>query len=353
MACYHPLDAKVSPSGKPIFKNNINFGRFTRLIKLPCGRCIGCKLDRSKQWAIRLMHEAQFHEEKCFITLTIDEKKVSSHPPAAADAALAGSSPRSQTQDSSGTRTHETRTHDRTISLSKGDAQLLTKRLREQTRVRNPSSRVKYYLVGEYGEKYSRPHYHIALYGEEFRDDRYQWRHDDSGPIYRSSRLEKLWPYGNSEIGTLTFKSAAYIARYITKKLTPGRTDESQAAYDAAYLRAAQDGTNYYIQPEFSHISNGLGLEWFKQYATDAYPHDYVVIDGKKLKPPRYYDKKLAELGLYEILLGGAPTINQIKEEREEKSRDNEVDGTPERLRAREKVELARLQLNNRKLETT
>ncbi|QCQ84921.1 replication initiator protein [Blackfly microvirus SF02] len=307
MACYHPLDAKLSPSGKPIFKNNVNYGRFTKLIKLPCGRCIGCKLDRSKTWAIRLMHEAQLHECKAFITLTIDDARAENHA------------------------------HERTKTLIKKDLQLFTKRLREDERYKNPSSKIKYYAVGEYGEKLGRPHYHIALYGTEFGDDRNQWRTDESGPIYRSSRLERLWPYGNSEIGTLTFKSAAYIARYITKKLTPGRTDESKEAYHAKYTAEGKI-------PEFSMISNGLGKDWLTKYKTDVYPHDYVLMEGKQLKPPRYYDQLLE--------LWDAEQLELVKEERERKRLEQpESESFPERLRVKEQVAIARLSLNKRTLE--
>lgn len=346
MPCYHPLDAKLSPSGKPIFKNNTNFGRFTRLVKLPCGRCIGCKLDRSKTWAIRLMHEAQLHEANSFITLTIDKDRASAA--AAADAARPRA-PVREPQDPYATTDEYAhaldRAHAREISLSKTDLRVHLKRLREDTRYRS-STTIKYYAVGEYGETTKRPHYHIALFGEAFFDDRYLWRTTEGGDdIYRSSRLERLWPYGNCEIGNLTFKSAAYIARYITKKLNPGRTDESQRRFDEHYMRTAEDGSNYWIEPEFALISRrpGLGKTWFEKYHTDVYPHDYVVMNGQKLKPPRFYDQLLEAFKPIELEL--------IKKEREEKAKTAAADNTPARLRVKEQVAIAKLALNKRKLE--
>ena len=98
--------------------------------------------------------------------------------------------------------------------------------------------------------------------------------------IYRSEELEELWPYGYSTVGEVTFESAAYTARYITKKLT----GEETYRYEGK-------------SPEFALMSrkNGIGGEWFRQYKSDCYPKDFVTHKGYKLKPPRYYDK------LYEI----------------------------------------------------
>lgn len=337
MGCKHPLDAKLSPSGKPIFKNNVNYGRFTRLIKLPCGRCIGCKLDRSKQWAIRLTHEAQLHKAVSFLTTTVDNARLT---PRQEREPTVPCTPPSKTTPPRKTRitthTHAS-THAHADSLDKTALRLFMKRLRENVRERNPSARIKYFAIGEYGEKLDRPHYHIALFGEDFSDDRYEWRTTEQGDaVYRSSRLEALWPYGNCEIGNLTFKSAAYIARYITKKITGDKADEH-------YRRIAPDGTNYWLEPEFSLISNGIGKAWFQQFNRDVYPHDHAVIDGKKFKPPRYYDQLLKEFDLQEY--------EQLKKEREKEALQAAADNTPERLRAKEAVELARLNLNKRRLE--
>lgn len=73
MPCYHPIAAwrgrKAGPSGKVplVFQKEDSCGVE---VKLPCGRCIGCRLEYSRQWAVRLMHEAQLHTQNCFLTLT-------------------------------------------------------------------------------------------------------------------------------------------------------------------------------------------------------------------------------------------------------------------------------------------
>ena len=77
MPCFHPLTGyhgkEVSKNGKRpiVFNRNRSFDGIP--VKLPCGRCIGCRLERSRQWAMRCVHEASLHEANCFITLTYDD----------------------------------------------------------------------------------------------------------------------------------------------------------------------------------------------------------------------------------------------------------------------------------------
>jgi len=81
MACYHPLTAYLSghqtnnATGKAY--RRVSFketDEHDRQISLPCGQCIGCRLERSRQWAMRCIHEAQLHQNNCFITLTYDDE---------------------------------------------------------------------------------------------------------------------------------------------------------------------------------------------------------------------------------------------------------------------------------------
>jgi len=233
----------------------------------------------------------------------------------------------------------ETRAHE--DSLVKRHAQLFMKRLRyELAKQGGASTRVKFYLVGEYGEKKGRPHYHAAIFGEDFTKDRYFWRKSPSGhPLYRSPTLEKAWKFGNSEIGELTFDSAAYIARYIMKKINGKLADEH---YKRVNLTT---GETYWITPEFALMSRGgrkdkrgLGAGWFDKFRGDIYPHDFVVMNGHPHKPPRYYDKLMETIDREAVAL--------LKLEREFTSRSAAADNTPRRLRAKEKVALARANKN-------
>lgn len=244
MPCYHPLVAFRTEAGAIVFRASAGCVP----LSLPCGQCIGCRLERSRQWAIRCMHEAQMHENNSFVTLTYDED----HLPA-------------------------------DMSLNYRDFQLFMKRLRKA------HGSLRFYMCGEYGETYGRPHYHAAFFG--FRpDDLYAWRKSGAGfQLYRSPLLEKLWAKGSVEVGDVTFESAAYIARYVMKKRTGA---DAENHYEAVI---AETGEIVKRVPEFTRMSlkPGIGALWYDRYKSEVYPRDRVVVRGYECKPPRYYDLRL------------------------------------------------------------
>lgn len=194
--------------------------------------------------------------------------------------------------------------------------QLFFKRLRKAVYPR----RVRYFACGEYGDENQRPHYHAAVFGHAF-GDRFQVLRA-TPPLYRSSLLERLWidplterSLGNSSVGELTYESAAYVARYVMKKLTGSR--------------AAEYGDR---EPPFVTMSlkPGLGQKWFETYAGDVFPADEIVHDGRRHRVPRYYDKQFSELAEEEL--------EKIKARREAKATARPEELTPQRMRAREGV---------------
>jgi hypothetical protein len=304
MACYHPITAyKAANQSKLVFSDTKSVRNkgidVSHSFQIPCGQCIGCRLEKSRQWAMRCMHEAQMHENNCFITLTYDETHL----------------PTDQ-------------------SLHHRDFQLFIKRLRK----RYPTSKIRYYMAGEYGENFGRPHYHACIFGFDFHDKKL-WKRTPSGSlIYRSKDLETLWPFGYSSIGDVNFESAAYVARYIMKKQT-GKDSEKHYQYTQL-----STGEIIQMQPEYNKMSlkPGIGAEWYKKYRSDVYPHDYVVVRGKKVRPPKYYDKKYKTDYPYEY--------DNLIYTRETRAKLNIADNTPERLAVKEQVTKARLQKLKRNL---
>lgn len=298
MPCYHPLSAYQCADGSIVFYESKRHDT-VKSLSLPCGQCVGCRLERSRQWAIRCMHEAQMHTENCFITLTYDD----AHLPS-----------------------------DR--SLHYRDFQLFIKRLRK----RYPGRRIRYYMAGEYGENFGRPHWHACIFGLDF-DDKKLWKRTSANSLlYRSENLELLWPFGYSSIGDVTFESAAYVARYIMKKVTGKNAAEHYQEIDP------DTGEITNRTPEFTKMSlkPGIGYEWYKQYTSDVYPHDYVVVRGKKVKPPKYYDKKYKIDNPYEF--------DELLYIREKSAKLNYADNTLERLAVKEQVAKAKLQKLKRNL---
>lgn len=345
MACYNPLDATLLPQGgKPIIhkrgqpRKPTNYA-LGRDIKLPCNQCIGCRIDRSKKWAVRLLHEAELHEKTAFITLTYNDETLLARRQEREPTVPCTPPLKSATSSAVDIDTYahaKPRAH--ADSLRPRDVQLFMKRLRKDLSKRNPFGKVRFYLVGEYGDKYGRPHYHIALYGEDFSDDRVKWRTSGDYTCYRSSRLERLWPHGNSEIGELTIDSATYVAGYIMKKVNGKKADEH-------YRRESADGTIYWITPEFALMSRkpGIGRDWLTNYMTDVYPHDYVIVNGQKARPPRYYDKLLE---MFE-----PATYEKLKIRRQQMALELAADNTPRRLADKEAVATAKMQTKKHQLE--
>lgn len=256
MPCYKPLTGYQSPTGgKLVFKPKPNYIEK----QIPCGRCIGCKIERSRQWAVRCMHELKSHEKASFITLTYNPE----HMPKGG-------------------------------TLVKRDWVLFMKRLRQTI----APQKIRFLQCAEYGEGNMRPHFHAIIFGYDFPDKVFYKTSPKSGSkLYRSPTLEKIWsdnegnPIGFADIGDVTFESAQYVAGYVTKKIT------GELAHDHYKYIDLETGEITQRLPEFSLMSRrpGLGKGWIEQYKTDVYPHDKVVMNGKLSKPPRFYDKFLEE----------------------------------------------------------
>lgn len=240
MPCFRPLkgyrSATVNPdTGKRSIVFNPRHGFVDLPVDVPCGQCIGCRLERSRQWAIRCVHENSLHEESCFITLTYDDENLPEGG-----------------------------------SLRLKDWQDFMKRLRKAH-----GTGIRFFHCGEYGERFARPHYHAVLFGFDF-SDKTVWKSRRGNTTWRSKELERLWPWGISEIGAVTFESAAYVARYIMKKQTGPKAEDHYGGR----------------KPEYTTMSRrpGIGKNWIEKWVSDVYPRDKVVMRGKEMKPPKFYD---------------------------------------------------------------
>ncbi len=226
-----------------------------RPLDIPCSQCIGCRITKSREWAIRCVHEAQTHEENTFATLTYNDEHL---PPGG--------------------------------SLNLRDWTLFAKRLRKKR------GHLRYFQCGEYGDE-DRAHHHAILFGIGFRD-KVKWRYENNNWTYLSQELSDLWGKGFITIGDVSFQSAAYVARYTLKKLTPGQTQLSRANFKNRYERIdTKTGEVVSRKPEYATMSRapGIGSAWLKKYRSDVYPSDEVIHKGKRFRPPSFYDEQLDE----------------------------------------------------------
>lgn len=261
MACFHPIQAYQMPSGDIVF-HDTGAGRS---IKLPCGQCIGCRLKRSGDWAMRCIHEASKYPDNCFITLTYNARNL---PP--------------------------------DCGLIKKDFVNFMKRLRKSL----GKKKIKFYQCGEYGDKNGRPHYHAILFNHNFDDWIYLFDSPSGEPVYTSPTLESIWGLGFVTVGTVTYESAGYVARYCLKKLNGKLAEQIDDKTGLKHYERINSFTGEIseVHPEYSTMSRGgrdgrgIGFDWISTYTRDCYPKDFTTIRGVKKKPPRYYDNILEEL---------------------------------------------------------
>lgn len=299
MACFGPLAAwygkEINPAtGKRRLVFKKQDAAFPAKVMLPCGRCSGCRLESSRQWAMRCMHEKKLHSMSSFLTLTYDDN----HLP----------------EDG---------------SLSIPELQRFLKRLRHLT-----GDGLRFYACGEYGETTLRPHYHVLLLNYDF-DDRKRWSNSKTGrPLFTSSTLDRYWTNGLSVIGDVDFDSCAYVARYIMKK---------RKGPDADAFYTNRDGV--VVQPEFTTMSRnpGIGTGYFEKYKEEIYRRDSVVVNGREVRPPRFYDNK------FELI--SSDRLAELKVARRKLALDKpRSEDTNRRRVVREIVEAAKLKQKGRTL---
>jgi len=282
MPCYFPVQIKNPKKD--------SFERGIRNITVPCGKCVGCSLEYSRQWAVRLMHEKQMHENSCFPTLTYS------------DINLPWGVERP--------------------TLNPRDLQLFIKRLRKKY-----GQGIRFFASGEYGERTYRPHYHAIIFGIDFEDKKIHSTKNGS-TTYTSNILDNLWGLGNCIIGDVTFESCAYVSRYIIGKRENKDTNQSNN-----------------IQPEFVRMSRrpGIGKPWLNKYFNDVFPQDIVYIrGGLKCQPPKYY--------LSQLELQNPEQYLEIKSKREKNSYKRDKDNSPQKLKVREIIKNAQIKTLTRSL---
>lgn len=340
MPCVKPIKAyrligEKTENGKSVIVFKKPKNKNYENVYYPCGGCKDCRLNKAKEWGIRCYHESLQFDSNCFITLTYSDQCLPENN-----------------------------------SLNKIDFENFMKKLRRKykgfmavsykNKVRFP---IRYFHCGEYGDKNGRPHHHACLFNFDFEDKKF-YKEVNGNKLYISESLDKLWskeikefdiPYydrkdvyyyrrkyyvklGYCLIGDVTFQSACYIARYIMKKIN-GKMAEH-------YYRRVNEltGEVYMLTQEYVSMSTmpGLGQTWFNKFKDDAYNFDHVVINGKKYKVPKYYDKMMEKENPF--------LLEDLKIKRKLKSYKKKDDNTLKRLMTKYKVLISKITQLERKV---
>jgi len=294
MPCFHPLKAWKTEDGIK-FYNPYKDNRHHKGISIPCRQCTGCRSEYSRQWAMRILHESSLYTNNIFITLTYDAEHLPEYG-----------------------------------TLVKKHFQDFMKRLRKKYN----KKKIRYYQCGEYGEKFGRPHYHAIIFNHTFPDmKKVPGKHKD---LYTSEILKKIWKKGHVSIGTVNFETAAYVANYVQKKINGKNKKQHYELIDH------DTGEIIDRQQEYATMSRrpGIAGDWLAKYQDDVYPSDFITINGKKMKPPKAYDRQ------YELLY--PEIMADIKKDRRKMMDEISHLFTKEALAYREKAHKARMAIYKR-----
>lgn len=216
-----------------------------------CGQCMPCRLNKRREWTHRILLEANCHGDNAFVTLTYDDD----HLPIRGNRA----------------------------SLEPLHLRYWLDRFRKSV----SPLKVRYFIVGEYGDETERPHYHAAIFG--FPTCAYgQSRNWVTRCCDQCELVRSTWGKGKVFLGTLESHSAQYVAGYVTKKLTHKNDERLQGRH-----------------PEFSRMSlkPGIGADFMHEVASSFMQFNLETSQGdvpstlrhghKELPLGRYLTKKL------------------------------------------------------------
>lgn len=264
MPCNRPLAAWHTRIPNASGKYGVTFtfaeADTSRPIAVPCRRCLGCRIERSAEWASRLMHEAQSWDHNYFLTLTYNDQAL----------------PRLTSVGTSAGRP----------TLRPLDMVQFLDRLRAKLRSihgdDNDKPRFRYYQCGEYGETTERPHHHAIMFNLNLPD--LVLLRAQPHALYESRIVENAWRHGHISLGSVTFESAQYVAGYVTKKVT------------GPMAASHYDGRT----PEYATMSRrpGIGAKFLEQHHASLYALGRVPLantDATRAMPV-YYDRKLEQL---------------------------------------------------------
>lgn len=159
-------------------------GEVPSVYELPCGKCYNCRKRQAFAWSIRIGMERKLYpdDECCHLCLTYDEDHVPEE-------------------------------------LVHSDFQGFIHHLRVILQ-REQGKKIRYFMCGEYGGRFGRPHFHVLLFGYDFfKDGVFAGKSESGFDTYSHEYIDRAWNKGRAVFEDLTDRSAMYVAQYTQKKL--------------------------------------------------------------------------------------------------------------------------------------
>ena len=286
MSCYKPLIRLYNPNDRKQSGRVYSLARFSQLsgkqlkyedliynpkvMLIPCGQCIGCRIRQREDWATRIELEAKDYpkEEVWFITLTYDDD----HVPG-----MIVKTGEIMRKVQYTWKPGEKRPDSVQILLYE-DIQKFLKRLRKAYR-----GKLRYFVAGEYGEQTARPHYHMILYGWRPTDLENLYKIHHNG-YYTSKWLENLWGNGQIQIAQAVPETYRYVAGYVTKKMYEIDGKKANAYYELGQTKPFA----------CMSLKPGLGDHYYQEHKAEIWRQGYIqCTNGKQAQIPRYYEKQM------------------------------------------------------------
>lgn len=281
MTCYHPLIRTYSLNQKKIkaqdghmyykaqiYRSHDAIGGLEEDLKksigietqkIPCGKCIGCRLDYSREWANRGFLEAKCWKDNYFVTLTYDDMNL-------------------PTQEWLDTDDEGNYTRSIRHPLIPEDFTKFMKKLRKEL-----GNGIRFMGCGEYGTEGKRPHFHIILFNAKLpKESFYKPRIINNEMYFQNTIIEKCWKKGLSNVSEASWNNIAYTARYITKKINGDMETEHYDEYGNVkeFFRTSRNG--------------GIGKFYYDAHKNEIYKNDEIIVKNRQgavsYKPPKYFD---------------------------------------------------------------
>lgn len=286
MSCYKPLIRLYNPDDREQSGRVYSLARFSQLsgkqlryedlmynpkvMLIPCGQCIGCRIRQREDWTTRIELEARDYpkDEVWFITLTYDDEHVPGMIVKTGEILRKVQytwKPGEKRPDSVQILLYE-------------DIQKFLKRLRKAYR-----GKLRYFVAGEYGEQTARPHYHMILYGWEPTDLENLYKIHHNG-YYTSKWLANLWGMGQVQIAQAVPETYRYVAGYVTKKMYEIDGKKANAYYELGQTKPFA----------CMSLKPGLGDHYYQEHKAEIWRQGYIqCTNGKRAQIPRYYEKQM------------------------------------------------------------
>lgn len=286
MSCYKPLIRLYNPNDREQSGRVYTLARFSQLngkqlkyedlmynpkvMLIPCGQCIGCRIRQREDWTTRIELEARNYpkEEVWFITLTYDDDYVPG---------MIVKTGEIMRKVQYTWKPGEKQPSSVQILLYE-DIQKFIKRLRKAYR-----GKLRYFIAGEYGEQTARPHYHMILYGWKPTDLENLYKIHHNG-YYTSKWLADLWGMGQIQIAQAVPETYRYVAGYVTKKMYEINGEKANAYYKLGQTKPFA----------CMSLKPGLGDKYYQEHKAEIWRQGYIqCTNGKRAQIPRYYEKQM------------------------------------------------------------